>query len=339
LRISANIAINQYNFAETVNTFAGMIQTESPYFQYADATESPGPFNDTIGLFSNDPTFPDETDTCAGTDLLCNFAWSVLLGGVTNLTIAGAGLYSWFDAYDQSICVDAQNCQQRLVNDQGYNAGLYLWNLVTIGSIEMVSDTYFNTSILAANNTQIDSHPFWSALAAYANDASSGEDECDDESTESWCMIDTYCDYTLQFSNLIGITAAEGLGLIDPICSSFYTLQVLSDMLNTEVANYTIVNEGYDGVFGDYVDYIKEMVPDALTQFMAPPTASNPAGGAGNKYFNCEYSAGLRTGSQACPISVSNSRYLSTRIKIDIHLYANLRISRRKSFTYREAGP
>jgi glucan 1,3-beta-glucosidase len=68
-----------------------MIQTESPYFQYTDATESPGPFAD---------SFPGDPDTCAGNDLLCNFAWSVLLGGVTNLTIAGAGLYSWFDAYD-----------------------------------------------------------------------------------------------------------------------------------------------------------------------------------------------------------------------------------------------
>lgn len=118
-----------------------MIQTESPYFQYTDAIESPGPFADTVGFFSNDLSFPDDPDTCAGNDLLCKFAWSVLLGGVTNLTIAGAGLYSWFDSYDQSICVDAQNYQQRLVNDQGYNARLYVWNLVTIGSVEMVSDT------------------------------------------------------------------------------------------------------------------------------------------------------------------------------------------------------
>lgn len=289
-----------------------MIQTESPYFQYADATESPGPFNNTIGLFSNDPTFPDDRDTCAGTDLQCNFAWSVLLWGVTNLTIAGAGLYSWFDAYDQSTCVDAQNCQQRLLADQGFNEGLYIWNLVTIGSIEMVSDTYLNTSILATNNTQIDSHPFWSALAAYANDSSPGEDECDDESTESWCMIDSYCDYTLQFSNLTAITTAKIFGTINPICSSDYSLQVLSDMLDTEVANYTLVNDGYDGVFGDYVDYIKELVPDALMQFMAPPTPSNPAGGAGNKYFTCEYSAGPRSGTQACPVTVSTFRCIST---------------------------
>ena len=64
-----------------------MIQTESPYFQYTDAIESPGPFADTVGFFSNDLSFPDDPDTCAGNDLLCKFAWSVLLGGVTNLTM------------------------------------------------------------------------------------------------------------------------------------------------------------------------------------------------------------------------------------------------------------
>lgn len=148
-----------------------MIQTESPYFQYAVATESPGPFNTTNDLFPNDPTFPDDMDTCTGDDLSCNFSWSVMLSGVNNLTVAGAGLYSWFDAYDQSVCVDAQNCQQRLVNDQGENNGVFIWNLVTIGSVEMVSDTYNDNSntIFAANNTQLDSHPFVSTPFQYAD--------------------------------------------------------------------------------------------------------------------------------------------------------------------------
>lgn len=35
-------------------------------------------------------------------------------------------------------------------------------------------------------------------------------------------------------------------------------------MLNVEVTNYTIVNKGYDGVFSYYINYIKEIVLDAL---------------------------------------------------------------------------
>lgn len=76
-------------------------------------------------------------------------------------------------------------------------------------------------------------------------------------------------------------------------------------MLNVEVTNYTAVNEGYDGVFGYYVDYIKEMVPDALNQFMAIATLKNPNGGDGQKYFDCKYEGRGKTISQACPISVS----------------------------------
>jgi glucan 1,3-beta-glucosidase len=89
---SEHSILYQYNFVNATNTFAGMIQTESPYYQFTAATESPGPFNSSIGLFTNDPVFPDAT--CKGTPELCNFAWSMIMYDNTNLTIAGAGLYS-----------------------------------------------------------------------------------------------------------------------------------------------------------------------------------------------------------------------------------------------------
>ena len=283
-----------------------MIQTESPYFQYAAATESPGPFLATTGLFNNDPSFPDDGNTCTGTDLLCKFSWAVMVYGTTNFTIAGAGLYSWFDVYDQSVCVDAQNCQQRLVNDQGLNAGFWFWNLVTIGSIEMVSDTVNGNVIFAKNNTQLDSHPYWSALAAYANDASNTQNPCDDDSTDPGCLAATLCDYTLEFASLDAIQAASST--FNPNCASYYTLKVLDDMLDVEVTNYTAVNKGYDSVFKYYVEYVKQMVSDALTQFMAHATSDLPSGGPGQAFFNCAYS-GPRSPSYpgACPVPVSKA--------------------------------
>jgi hypothetical protein len=90
---SEHSILYQYNFFGSVNTFAGMIQTESPYYQYVAATESPGPFNASVGLFNNDPVFPDAT--CTASNLLCSFSWAVMIASTTNLTIAGAGLYSW----------------------------------------------------------------------------------------------------------------------------------------------------------------------------------------------------------------------------------------------------
>lgn len=70
-----------------------MIQTESPYFQHTAATESPGPFNASVGLFSNDLVFPD--DTCDADDLLYSFSWAVAIQAIANLSFTGAGLYSW----------------------------------------------------------------------------------------------------------------------------------------------------------------------------------------------------------------------------------------------------
>jgi glucan 1,3-beta-glucosidase len=300
-----------------------MIQTESPYFQYAVATESPGPFNITSQLdgnyFSNEPTFPDDTSTCIGNDLSCNFSWAVMVSEVTNLTIAGAGLYSWFDAYDQSVCVDAQNCQQRLISDQGYNIGFYLWNLVTIGSVEMVSDTSNNNTntVFAANNTQLDSHPFWSALAAYGDDAGAEVIGCTDDDTSAACSISTYCDYTLIFNTLDDISAASAAGSISDVCISWYTLQTLSTTLDGSMTNYTAVDKGYDQLFKYYVEYVKNMVPDAISKFMAGSSPNSPNGGAGQQYFDCTY-VGKTTFSQPCPISVSNAPegHLAVGLKI-----------------------
>ncbi len=122
---SEHSMLYQYSFNNATNTFAGMIQTESPYFQFAPGlAQSPGPFNASIGLFPADPIFPDAT--CNASQALCDFAWAVVMQENTNLTVAGAGLYSWYDNYLEE-CVDTQNCQQRLVLDAGDNAGLFFF--------------------------------------------------------------------------------------------------------------------------------------------------------------------------------------------------------------------
>lgn len=75
------------------DTCADNERNRSPYFQFTESTESPGVFSDSVGQFDNDPIFPD--DTCAADDLMCNFSWAVQIYSTTNLTISGAGLYSW----------------------------------------------------------------------------------------------------------------------------------------------------------------------------------------------------------------------------------------------------
>jgi glucan 1,3-beta-glucosidase len=228
---SEHSMLYQYNFANATNTFAGMIQTESPYFQFMAATESPGPFNSSIGLFANDPVFPDST--CAATPQLCNFGWAVIMEDNVNLTIAGAGLYSWFDNYLQT-CVDTQNCQQRLINDVGGNSGLYLWNLITIGAVEMVSNTYSNEVILAKNNTQAIGHPFWSALAGYLDDYAPEGLSCTDDSTDPVCMVQSSCDLTRTFPTLDSLQKAAGS--FPDQCTNYYALNTLHSILEGSLA-------------------------------------------------------------------------------------------------------
>lgn len=81
-------------------------------------------------------------------------------------------------------------------------------------------------------------------------------------------------------------------------------------MINEEISNYTSVNSGYDGLFKYYIEYLTNMVPDALSSFMAIATATSPKGGAGQAYFDCTYTrtfpASLAASfTQVCPIPVS----------------------------------
>ncbi|GAO17591.1 hypothetical protein UVI_02050750 [Ustilaginoidea virens] len=296
---SEHSMLYQYNFYNTSNIFAGMIQTESPYFQYAAATESPGPFKDSVGLFNNDPDFSN--DNCNGTDLSCRLSWAVMAQDTVNVTIAGAGLYSWFDAYDQSVCVDAQNCQQRLFNDQGNNGGFWLWNLITIGAQEMISNTLTNDSIYAKENTQAIAHPFWSALASYTDDATQRDISCDDDDTSPACMTETICDKTKSFATMDQLAAAKGT--FADVCADYYAIKTLQSTLRSSLDTYKSVNKGYDEVFGKYQEYVKEMIPMALSQFMSTPNGLDGSPGPGNKYFQCTFEADDLVETQQCPFT------------------------------------
>ncbi|KAI1295256.1 exo-1,3-beta-D-glucanase [Xylaria venustula] len=301
---SEHAVLYQYNFYESTNVWAGMIQTESPYFQYTADAESPAVFNSSIGIFSNDPVFPD--DTCTADDLLCNFSWAVIIQATTNLTIAGAGLYSWFDNYDQSVCVDAQNCQQRLLNNQGYNDQLYVFNLVTIGSVEMLSDTDTGDVIYAANNTQATAHPFWSILGSYLDDSSTEPHFCDDDDTDPSCFVTPTCDYSLSYATMDDLEAASGSWPSE--CFDFYMLGTLNFLLSDALNNYTSANDGYDALWKYYVDSVKGSIPGAIKLYMAQSSKSNPAGGPGNKFFKCDYLevTGPSYTANPCPIPYSD---------------------------------
>lgn len=79
----------QYNFHSASNIYAGMLQTESPYYQ--PTPPPPAPFANVVGKFPGDPDY-----TCAAGDEFsgCDESWSTIITGSENIFIAAAGIYS-----------------------------------------------------------------------------------------------------------------------------------------------------------------------------------------------------------------------------------------------------
>jgi hypothetical protein len=172
----------QYNFYKARNVFAGMIQTESPYYQ--PTPNPPAPFQNAVGKLPGDPDYACGSAASLG----CDSSWAVRIINSKDIFIAGAGLYSWFDTYDQSVCgkrispplrsfttawllkfpyylVDQSNCQKVLAELKDNYGGVRIHNLITIGATNMiVSD---GTLIASKDNLNVDYHPYWSQVTVF----------------------------------------------------------------------------------------------------------------------------------------------------------------------------
>ena len=83
----------QYQLTNAKNVFMGMIQTETPYFQSNPNALLP---------YAANPEYRDPTFTCAAGSKSCAKAWGLRIVDSSDVLIYGAGLYSFFDNYDQS---------------------------------------------------------------------------------------------------------------------------------------------------------------------------------------------------------------------------------------------
>jgi hypothetical protein len=83
----------QYEFNQARNVLAGLIQTESPYYQ--PTPKPPEPFKGAVGAMPGDPPYK------CGNDETCDASWALRILNSTDITIQGAGLYSWFSTYSQ----------------------------------------------------------------------------------------------------------------------------------------------------------------------------------------------------------------------------------------------
>ncbi|KAF4495466.1 Glucan 1,3-beta-glucosidase [Fusarium agapanthi] len=121
----------QYQLSSAQNVVMGLIQTETPYFQ--SFPEAPAPFKP--GAFPNDPEFHN----CTKTSKSCAMAWALRIIDSSAFHVLSAGLYSFFNRYDQT-CLNSgrHDCQDKILyTEQSYD--VWVQNLITLGSIEMVS--------------------------------------------------------------------------------------------------------------------------------------------------------------------------------------------------------
>jgi len=140
----------QYNLNGAKNVFMGAIQTETPYYQPSANT----PFARTA---PSDPTF-------CNNDRTCNMAWGLVITNSTNVYVYSAGLYSFFDVWDQG-CLQGTSptCQMNMVQVTSTAKHVYMYALSTYGSVYMLSqnepyskatsnkDTFCSTAIVNLN--------------------------------------------------------------------------------------------------------------------------------------------------------------------------------------------
>ncbi|KAI8255747.1 hypothetical protein K4K56_007772 [Colletotrichum sp. SAR 10_98] len=134
----------QYQLSGAKNVVMGLIQTEAPYFQ--SSPKAPAPFEKGL-VFKDDPTFAD----CSASSKTCAMAWSLRMIDSTNIYVISGGLYTWFQDYSQD-CVNsgANDCQlSTFYVEQSFDVWVY--NLITIGAIKMVTPLN-GQPVSAANN-------------------------------------------------------------------------------------------------------------------------------------------------------------------------------------------
>ncbi|KAL6700983.1 hypothetical protein J3F84DRAFT_402901 [Trichoderma pleuroticola] len=77
-------------------------------------------------------------------------------------------------------------------------------------------------------------------------------------------------------------------------CLSYFTLDTLYSMLEDSLSLFSVNSHDYDDKFGYYEEWIKELIDPKLDDYM------RFGDGAGNKFFNCHWTAGSRSGSDPC---------------------------------------
>ena len=114
-----------YQIANAANVYMSIIQSETPYFQSnPDATT---PYTTNTAYF--DPVFSGAASV--------NKAWGLRILDSKDVLVYGAGLYSFFENYEQT-CLLTESCQTNMVSVEGSSA-ISIYALATKASVNMIT--------------------------------------------------------------------------------------------------------------------------------------------------------------------------------------------------------
>lgn len=102
-----------------------------------------------------DPTFSSCTSNS------CKKAWGLRIVSSSGILVYGAGLYSFFENYDQT-CLKTESCQENMVSIEQCSGDVYLWGLSTKASTSMVM--LDNQSVVPQNTNR---NNFCSSIAVF----------------------------------------------------------------------------------------------------------------------------------------------------------------------------
>lgn len=129
---SEHSVLYNYQVVNASAVYLALIQTETPYFQGNPAATEPY----TVNTQFSDPDF---TASCPSGGS-CERTWGLRVVDSSDVFVYGAGLYSFFDNYDQT-CLETESCQENMVSVEGSSAqtGVHIFGLSTKASTNMLT--------------------------------------------------------------------------------------------------------------------------------------------------------------------------------------------------------
>ncbi|KIM87551.1 glycoside hydrolase family 55 protein [Piloderma croceum F 1598] len=113
----------QYSLVGAQDHYMGLIQTETPYYQPVPLPPSPFKSNSKY----NDPTFGSHVKA----------AWGLHVRKSSDITVFGAGLYDFFQNYNQT-CLSTTSCQSQIL-DVDSESTIQIYSLSTVGTTYQLS--------------------------------------------------------------------------------------------------------------------------------------------------------------------------------------------------------